>query len=132
MQADRVFSLHFPECVMPQLFEYQGFGYASWWNGNFSAPASAQSLDEIVGAHANSVAVTASYVMASRTASDIYADPLKTESLANVGTAIDQAHARGLTVLLKPHVDPLDGAAPLHGSSDRPAVDSVQRLVGHV
>lgn len=94
---------------MSQLFEYQGFGYASWWNGNFAAPASAQGLDEVVGMQANSVAITASYYMASSTASDIYADARKTESITNVAKAVDDAHARGLSVLLKPHVDALDG-----------------------
>jgi len=93
---------------MPKLFEYQGFGYASWWNGNFAAAASAQGLDEVVGMQANSVAITASYYMASSTSSDIYADAKKTESLANVARAVDDAHARGLSVLLKPHVDALD------------------------
>lgn len=94
---------------MSRLFEYQGFGYASWWNGNFASTASAQGLDEVAGMQANSVAITASYYMTSSTSSDIYADAKKTESLANVAKAVDDAHARGLSVLLKPHVDALDG-----------------------
>lgn len=93
------------------IFQYQGFGFASWWNGGFGSAASAQSLDEVVSTNANSVAITASYYMASGRSSDIYADPQKTESLANVATAIDDAHARGLSVLLKPHVDAVDGTA---------------------
>jgi hypothetical protein len=34
---------------------------------------------------------------------------MKTESPANVAKAVDDAHVRGLMVLLKPHVDSLDG-----------------------
>jgi Ca2+-binding RTX toxin-like protein len=94
---------------MSGVFQFQGFNYASWWNGNFAASASEQSMDEIVAMRANSIAITPSYYVSSKTSSDIYADPKKTESLANIANAIDDAHARGLTVLLKPHVDSLDG-----------------------
>jgi Ca2+-binding RTX toxin-like protein len=94
---------------MSALFDYQGFGFASWWNGGYATASAGQSLDEIAGVNANAVAITASYYVQSATSSDIFADPNKTESLANVATAIDDAHARGLSVLLKPHVDPVDG-----------------------
>jgi hypothetical protein len=58
---------------------------------------------------ANAIAVTPTYYVASKTSSDIYADAKKTESLANIAKAVDDARARGLMVLLKPHVDSLDG-----------------------
>lgn len=52
---------------------------------------------------ANAIAVTR------RTSQTSSADAMKTESPANVAKAVDDAHVRGLMVLLKPHVDSLDG-----------------------
>ncbi len=106
---------------MGSVFEIQGFGYASWWNGNFAQAASTNALGEIAGMQANAVAITASWYMANSTSSDIYADPLKTESFANVAKAIDDAHARGLSVLLKPHVDALDGKPRMQTAPTDPA-----------
>jgi hypothetical protein len=88
---------------------FEGFAYPSFWNGAYADSASAQSLDDMVQTRANAIELTADYFVDTYQSSTIYADPGGTESLANLGGAIDAAHRRGLTVLVKPHVDSKDG-----------------------
>ena len=59
--------------------------------------------------HANAIELGPEYFVDTSTSTTIYADSVATETLANLGVAIDQAHARGLTVLVKPLVDSKDG-----------------------
>ena len=89
--------------------QFKGFAYPSWWNGAYADPASAQSLDDMTQTRANSIELGAEYFVDTSTSNTIYADSVATENLANLGAAIDAAHARGLTVLVKPLVDSTDG-----------------------
>jgi serralysin len=96
------------DCVTLQL-QFKGFAYPSWWNGAYADPASSQSLDDMAQTHANAIELGGDYFVNTYQSNSIYADPVGTESLANLGTAIDQAHQHGLTVLVKPLVDSKDG-----------------------
>jgi hypothetical protein len=89
--------------------QFEGFAYPSWWNGAYADPASAQSLDDMMATRANAIALGGDYFVDTGHSNTIYADPVGTESLANLGAAIDAAHRRGLTVLVKPLVDAKDG-----------------------
>lgn len=93
---------------MPALFEYQSFAYPSWWNGDYASSGSEKSLDNLVATGANSVSIIPHKYVTTGSSADFHATE-ETESLANVANAIADAHARGLKVLLKPHVDSLDG-----------------------
>ena len=85
--------------------QFEGFAYPSWWNGAYADPVSAQSLDDMVQTHANAIELGPEYFVDTSTSTTIYADSVATETLANLAVAIDQAQARGLTVLVKPLVD---------------------------
>jgi serralysin len=88
---------------------FEGFAYPSWWNGAYADPASSQSLGDMVQTQANAIELGGDYFVDTYRSNTIYADLVGTESLANLGAAIDQAHQRGLTVLVKPLVDSKDG-----------------------
>jgi len=89
--------------------DFEGFAYPSWWNGAYADSASAQSLDDMVQTRANAIQLNVSYFVDTYRSNAIYADPVGTDSLANLGGAIDAAHARGLSVMVKPLVDSKDG-----------------------
>ena len=93
---------------MPRSFEYQGIAYTSWWNGDFSKLGSKEALDDIRGVGANSVSITSTYFLEHSRGSQIVADPEHTESFEHMAVAIRDAQARGLTVMLKPHLDSYD------------------------
>jgi hypothetical protein len=89
-------------------FIYKGFSFPSWHNGSYVSPAAAASLDEAASLHANWIAIIPTRWVANIGSAEFRATD-GTESDANVLRAIAAAHARGLKVLLKPHVDSLDG-----------------------
>ncbi len=88
--------------------EIQGFGYASYWNGQFAKPASDLSLDELAKTGANALSISSTWFTDTLNSSGITAGS-DTESNANVALAIADAHARHLQVILKPHLDPASG-----------------------
>ncbi len=89
-------------------FVYKGFSFPSWRNGTYASPEAAASLDEAASLHANWVAIIPTRYVANVGSAEFRATE-DTESDTNVLRAIAAAHARGLKVLLKPHVDSLDG-----------------------
>jgi Ca2+-binding RTX toxin-like protein len=89
-------------------FSYKGFNLASYWNGMFSSVHGVSALDRIVQDGANSIAITSTAYIASLSSDTILATA-QTERLASVAQALDDARERGLQVVLKPHLDPLDG-----------------------
>ncbi len=95
--------------VTGSVFALHGFAYTSWFNGGFTELSSKSSLDKMSADSANATSITSTYYVHNFTSNDVYADPTHTELLDSVSTAIDDAHARGLDVMLKPHVDLLDG-----------------------
>jgi len=97
---------------MAGVFDVQGFGLLSNYNGQFLSSSAHLAMQEIVGTNANSIELAPRLFMQSRTSNEVLADPGKTESLENVATAIANAHALGMTVLLKPMLSSLDGAGP--------------------
>jgi hypothetical protein len=94
---------------MSGVFQYDGISLYSDYNGKYGTPDSTASLKAITATGANAVEIVPTEYTTSVTSSDIHADPNGTESDADVIKAINDAHADGLQVLLKPHVDPGDG-----------------------
>ena len=97
---------------MAGVFDVQGFGFLSNYNGQFLSSAAQSAMGEIAGTHSNSIELAPRLFTQSRTSDEVLADPAKTESLDNVAAAIADAHALGLSVLLKPMLSSLDGAGP--------------------
>lgn len=89
-------------------FEIRGISYPSFTDGKYASADSTASLAELAKTGANFVAIIPTRW--SKTYRDsVFAATGATESDAHVLKAIADAHALGLSVLLKPHVDPSDG-----------------------
>ncbi len=87
----------------------KGVSYEAWTPGEFSGVASDQTLRQVVvPSGANWIAVIVKCFQDSTTATDIRCtgDP-RNSSDDDLRHVIQQAHARGLKVMLKPHLDPL-------------------------
>jgi Repeat of unknown function (DUF5648)/GTA TIM-barrel-like domain len=83
---------------------YRGFNYVSYYNGAYE---NADSLAELSGTGANSAALNLEYGIDTRS-SLVYADANYTDSLNALGNTITEATGRGLSVMVKPHIDFLD------------------------
>lgn len=94
---------------MAGIFDTQGFGFLSNYNGAFTTSAALAAMQEIAGTNANSISLAPRIFTQSKTSNDVIADPAKTESDANIATTIANAHALGLSVMLKPMLTGLDG-----------------------
>lgn len=84
----------------------RGFNYQSWWHDDYLSPGSAASLDQIAGTGANWVTIGPTQYMENaqsvRIAPEVEG---RTSTDAALAWAIDDAHARGMKVMLKPHID---------------------------
>ena len=95
---------------MAQLFEMQGFGALSEWNGQFASASAAQSFQQIAALGSNSVSLTARIWTDTKTTSDVFAHAGKTESDASLLAGFKAADAAGLSVVFKAAISPLDGS----------------------
>lgn len=88
----------------------KGITYESWWHGEFASAESDQALAEIVlPSGANYVAVIVKCFQDTRTSTTIRCLTDKTTATDDeLRHVIRRAHALGLRVMLKPHVDLLD------------------------
>jgi len=84
---------------------FQGISFDMARRGLADQGEAQQALDGIVEINANAVAVVGRYRVADRNASKIFQDDVYTELLSNIELAIRSAHARGLDVMLKPHLN---------------------------
>ena len=102
---------------MASIQDFQGLNTASFWNGQFGSRAWLESLDAAGDVGANTIAVTSTSYVYDLNSTNIYSTG-KTESLANVATAISDAKANGFQVVLKPHVDVASGQWRGHLKAD--------------
>jgi Ca2+-binding RTX toxin-like protein len=91
------------------LFEVQGFGALSEWNGQFASTSAAQAFQQIAALGSNSVSLTARIWTTHKTTNDVFAHPGKTESDASLLAGFKAAEAAGLSVVFKAGISPLDG-----------------------
>jgi hypothetical protein len=93
---------------MSDLFQMQGFGVLSNWNGQVGDAASGLAMQQIAATGANSIEIVPRIWTQSRTSSAVFADPNKTESDASLIRGILNAEKAGLAVVLKPDITGLD------------------------
>jgi len=93
-------------------FIYSGITHVSWSTGEYSTAAGKTSQDALAGAGGNWAGVLVTYYMSTYTSTTISpaAGGPSTPSDADVIAAIGELHAMGMKVMLKPHVDTLDGS----------------------
>jgi len=91
------------------VFEVQGFGALSEWNGQFSSASADQAYQTIAALGSNSIELTVRIWTDTGTSNTVIADPDKTESDASLLASFRAAEADGLSVVFKPNLSPLDG-----------------------
>jgi Ca2+-binding RTX toxin-like protein len=99
------------EFCVASIFDVQGFGALSEWNGQFASASANQAFQTIASLGSNSIELTARIWTQSGTSNAVFADPGKTESDATLLAGFSAAHAAGLSVLFKPAISTLNGTA---------------------
>ena len=89
-------------------FTYEGITHVSWGSGEYSSTAGAAAQDAIPQAGGNWAGALVTWYMPAYTSTTI-APVSYTPSDADVVAAITELHNKGMKVMLKPHVDVLDG-----------------------
>jgi Ca2+-binding RTX toxin-like protein len=91
------------------IFDVQGFGALSEWNGQFSSASANQAFQTIASLGSNSIELTARIWTQTGTTDTVIADPAKTESDASLLAGFQAAHADGLSVVFRAAISPLNG-----------------------
>lgn len=100
-----------PAPVLAAVPAVRGVTLVTWLRGEYGSEDALRALAEIQGLHANWVALAPTgYQDHAADARGPCHDPQRTPGFDELRRLIAQAHERGLKVLLKPHVDCLDGA----------------------
>jgi len=91
------------------IFDVQGFGALSEWNGQFSSASAKQAFQKIASLGSNSIELTARIWTQTGTSTVVFAEPTKTESDASLLASFQAAHDAGLSVLFKAALSTLNG-----------------------
>ena len=87
-----------------------GVNYACWDHALYASLTSESALADARAAGANCIALVVTWYIDGLTASDVYPDASRTPTDESLVAAISRAHALGMKVMLKPHVDPVNSA----------------------
>jgi Ca2+-binding RTX toxin-like protein len=98
---------------MTAIFNVQGFGFQSDWNGQLVTNDAHEALNRIASTHANSISIVPRIFTEQASSNQVFSHPDKTESNENLAAAVADAHALGLSVLFKPALTPLDGSGQM-------------------
>jgi hypothetical protein len=91
------------------IFDVQGFGALSEWNGQFASASANQAFQKIASLGSNSIELTARIWTQTEASNSVFADPAKTESDASLLASFEAAHNVGLSVLFKAALSTLNG-----------------------
>ncbi|MBN2392007.1 MAG: hypothetical protein JXR84_14865 [Anaerolineae bacterium] len=83
----------------------EGIAYVSWWFDQYESSSSDESLTKLEDTGAEWISILATWYQDVVTSTDIYSHAEKTPTDAGIIHAIETAHALGLKVMLKPHLD---------------------------
>src|SRR5262245_15616958 len=92
-------------------FQYNGIVHVSWWFDEYDSAAGGTSRAALRDTGANWMGLLLTWYQQDASSNVIarHPDPNKDHSDARIRTALRDAHSRGLRVMLKPHVDALNG-----------------------
>ena len=91
------------------VFEYSGITHVSWWHDEYGYPAGSDSRRALAATGARWAGLIATWYMDTKSSNTIAPNPDSSNDDDVVRRAIDEMHALGLKVMLKPHVDVRDG-----------------------
>jgi hypothetical protein len=92
------------------VFEYSGITHVSWSHDEYASGEATASRSHLASTGARWAGVLVTWYMEGRGSTQIAPDLRQTPSDDALRQAIDELHGLGLEVMLKPHVDLLDGA----------------------
>lgn len=84
---------------MSNIFDVQGFGALSEWNGQFSSASASQAFQTIAALGSNSIELTARIWTQTGTSNTVIVDPDKSEGDASLLAGFKSAEAAGLSVV---------------------------------
>jgi hypothetical protein len=90
-------------------FEYNGLTHVSWWHDEYLYPEATESRRALADTGAGWAGVLVTWYMERRDSSEMSPDAQKTPSDDGLSAAIRELRALGLAIMLKPHVDVMDG-----------------------
>jgi glycosyl hydrolase family 113 len=91
-------------------FTYRGLNHVSWWHDEYQYAGAQVSREQLTATNANWAGVLVTWYMEARDSTAIAPVALRTPTDESVVAAIRDLHGRGVKVMLKPHVDVLDGS----------------------
>ena len=94
---------------MTGIFDVQGFGALSEWNGQFSSSSANQAFQTIASLGSNSIELSARIWTQTGIGNTGFADAVKTESDASLLKSFQAAETAGLSVVFRPMLSSLDG-----------------------
>jgi len=98
-----------PLCWAPPGRRMKGMSMATWTAGACQEGESDQAVAELVSLGVSDIAVVPTWYQASLHSTDIYPTPGLTMTDEDVRHLITHAHNLGFQVMLKPHLDPVEG-----------------------
>jgi hypothetical protein len=91
------------------VFEYNGITHVSWWHDEYGYASGTESRRALAATGARWAGLLVTWYMDTKTSSTIAPNPDSSNDDDVVRQAIDELHAQGVKVMLKPHVDVRDG-----------------------
>lgn len=83
----------------------KGITLPAWWSDALSTPEATDAMERVRRTGAGWVSITPTGYQNDPLSVEIISDPEKTASMESLDSAIERAHALGLRVLLKPHLN---------------------------
>ncbi|WP_112662288.1 glycoside hydrolase family 113 [Microvirga flavescens] len=87
------------------IFTWEGISLPSYWGGNFASSGGQAAMDQVKATGANSISLIPNFFMADQFSNTMKLNTGESDTLAQVRQAILDNVARGLNVVLKPHVE---------------------------
>jgi hypothetical protein len=91
------------------VFDYNGITHVSWWHDEYGDAVATESRRALAASGARWSGLLVTWYMDTKSSSAIAPDPNSSNDDDVVRQAIDELHALGVKVMLKPHVDVHDG-----------------------
>jgi hypothetical protein len=90
-------------------FDYNGITHVSWWHDQYGDAEAMNSRNALAATGNDWAGLLTTWYMEGRHSNTIAPHPTRSPTDQVVRGAIQHMHSLGLQVMLKPHVDPLDG-----------------------
>jgi hypothetical protein len=90
-------------------FDYNGITHVSWWHDQYGSAEGSASRQALAATGGNWAGLLTTWYMDRRDSSTMGPHSTRTPAEEGVRRAITEMHGLGLKVMLKPHVDVLDG-----------------------